>query len=143
MISNVFCDIKLLTQTAQIPKYADEFAIGADLYADEFTSIEPGRRKLISTGISIAPKSFGYIRVAPRSGLSLRGIDVAAGVVDISFRGEYKVVLVNNSQAVFDVQRGDRIAQLIFEHASQMVFEQKDELSTTQRGEGGFGSSGK
>ena len=140
------CDIKLLTATAQIPTYGDPYAVGADLYADnaEVIVIAPKARAVVSTGISIAPSEFGYCRIAPRSGLAVKkGIDVLAGVVDVSYRGEVLVCLVNHSDSSFEVSRGDRIAQLIFEKADQLKFTEVETLNTTARGSAGFGSTGR
>jgi dUTP pyrophosphatase len=140
------CKIKCLSTTAKVPTYGDPQAIGADLYSDQEISIGAGQRALVGTGIAIEAsdnyKYPGYFRVAPRSGLGVRGIDIGAGVVDISYRGEIKVVVINHREEPFVVYRGDRIAQLIFEHASQIHFVEALELSMTKRGEAGFGSTG-
>ena len=136
--------VKKLTETALLPKYAHDGDIGADLFSDDFTMIWPGERKVIKTGISLeVPDSFmGYVRIAPRSGLSSRGIDLSAGVVDKSYRGEIGVVVINNSKETFIVEKGHKIAQMIFEVATTARFEQVTELSDTERGDGGFGSTG-
>jgi dUTP pyrophosphatase len=84
------------------------------------------------------------MRVAPRSGLAVKyGIDVLAGVIDSTYRGEWKVVLHNTSNTTFSFAKGDRIAQAIPERISNDNFEFVDELTETVRGSGGFGSSGK
>lgn len=141
------CKVKKVSTTAKIPTYAEPGAIGADLYADEEAVIPPFSRQLIKTGIAIeaagSPMPPGYVRIAPRSGLSLKGIDVGAGVVDCSYRGEIKVVLINNSGGTFTVNRGDRIAQMIYELAVQMHFIEAISLGNTPRGTNGFGSTGK
>ena len=139
-----------LTPTARVPARATAGAVGYDLHSDADVDIEPGKRALVSTGVSLAfPASHGgacgmYARIAPRSGLAVRGIDVAAGVCDSDYRGEYKVVLVNNSAKTFAVRKGDRIAQLIFELVVAATFVQTtaDALADTARADGGFGSTG-
>lgn len=138
--------IKLLTDTAKIPSYAHEGDIGADVFSDEDVAISAGSRKLVSTGISLeasrSSSPFGYFRVAPRSGLSVKGIDIGAGVVDLSYRGEVKVLVINNSGFSYNVNKGDKIAQLIFETACEIDFSLSEELSHTQRSDSGFGSTG-
>lgn len=84
-----------------------------------------------------------YFRIAPRSGLAVKGIDVGAGVIDCDYRGPVKVLLINNSKSDFEVKKGDRIAQGIFERIVEVIFNQTDNLGETKRGEGGFGSTGK
>lgn len=140
------CLVKLLTDTAKVPQYAHEGDIGADIFADETTTIPVGERKLISTGFCLSKSSLivdGYFRVAPRSGLAVKGIDVGAGVVDFSYRGEVKVLLINNSKEVFMVKQGEtKIAQLIYEKAGCLQFEVVEELDSTERLANGFGSTG-
>lgn len=136
--------VKKLTETARLPQYAHEGDIGADVFSDTTVSIHPRSRAVVKTGISleIDPTFFGYARVAPRSGLASKGIDVSAGVVDKSYRGEIGVVLVNNTDRPFQVNPGDKIAQLIFEVAATAQFEQVGDLEATSRGDSGFGSTG-
>jgi len=131
----------LLNEFAKVPTKADPGAAGYDIYATESVEIEPGTRVLVSTGLSVSFDK-GYLRIAPRSGLSVRGIDVGAGVIDSSYRGEIKVLLINNSKDPYFVKRGDRIAQGIFEKCYSVEFEVVDNLDLTDRGSGGFGSSG-
>ena len=94
------------------------------------------------TGIKVKLPTSTYGRIAPRSGLSLKGIDVAAEVIDRDYRGEVRVVLVNNSHIPLKVNIGDRIAQLIVERIATVEVETVDSLESTQRGEGAFGSTG-
>lgn len=137
-------NIKRLTLDARIPTYADGGAAGADLYASEGVTIHPWCREMVSTGIAIElPASGVYARIAPRSGLAVRhGIDVLAGVVDPSYRGDVKVVLMNNGEHDVIIRKGDRIAQLILERYEIAEFVECDCLGDTERGDGGFGSSG-
>lgn len=135
--------VNLLHVSAKIPKKADIGAAGYDLYSVDDIAIEANERKLVSTGISVEIPRYYYLRVAPRSGLSVKGIDVGAGVIDSSYRGEVKVLLINNSDKVYFVQQGDRVAQLIMERCSNTnIIVSDEQLSATERGESGFGSTG-
>jgi dUTP pyrophosphatase len=136
-------EVKRLTPAATVPTKGSEEAAGFDLYASENSFILSGRRKIISTGISVKiPKGY-YGRMAPRSGLAAKnGIDVLAGVIDSDYRGELKVILYNTEYKTFQVHAGDRIAQLIIEKIAHPVIEEVNELDRTERGAGGFGSTG-
>jgi dUTP pyrophosphatase len=135
--------VNLLNVYAKTPKKADIGSAGYDLYSVDDIAIEAHERRLVSTGISVEIPRYYYLRVAPRSGLSVKGIDVGAGVIDSSYRGEVKVLLINNSDKVYFVQQGDRVAQLIMERCSNTNIVVSDEqLSATERGESGFGSTG-
>ena len=149
-----------LIDTAQVPFRANESDAGYDLFSTEYVTIEPFQRKLVATGISeeIPPGFYG--RIAPRSGLACKkGIDVMAGVIDSGYRGEVKVLLIsfnfegynlkpNAYEAMFgssnkiDIKPGDRIAQLIIEKCYDVDWQQMKTLKNSERGEGGFGSSG-
>jgi len=136
--------IKLESSTAQPPKRGSDGAAGFDLYSDdESVTIEPGARKMISVGFSIAVPRGCYARIAPRSSLAWKhGIDVGAGVVDSDYRGLVRVILFNLGDAVFTVKRGDRIAQMILEKIATPSLRVVDDLDDTSRGSGGFGSTG-
>ena len=142
------------------PFRANDSDAGYDLFSTEYATLEPFQRKLISTGINIEiPEGF-YGRVAPRSGLACKkGIDVMAGVIDSGYRGEIKVLLINLNfegynlqpnafEAMFgsanriEIKPGDRIAQLIIEKCHAVEWKTMETLEESQRGEGGFGSSG-
>ena len=117
---------------------------GFDLYATEEGSIAPGQRETVPVGISTSFSPEYYMRVAPRSGLAVKsGVNVLAGVIDSSYRGEWKVVLHNTSQVYYHYEIGDRIAQAIPEKISTEEFEFVDSLLATERGAGGFGSTGR
>lgn len=133
---------------AVLPKRADAGAAGYDLVSVEETWINPGERKIIDTGIIIECPVDCYARIAPRSGLAVKhGINVLAGVVDSSYRGTIRVVLHNtDKENGLEVAKGDRIAQLIFERVYTPDIEEVgsvDMLAGTERGTGGFGSTGK
>lgn len=125
-------------------KRGSEFSAGYDLLSSEDTIIEKNKRSLVKTGIRINNMPTNcYIRIAPRSGLACKGIDISAGVVDSDYRGEIKVLIVNNSNDDFIIKRSDRIAQIIFEQVIHPeIIKIKDIVSKTDRGEGGFGSTG-
>jgi dUTP pyrophosphatase len=107
--------------------------------------LEPGQRKLIPTGISIALPEGYEAQVRPRSGLAVKqGVTVlnSPGTIDADYRGEVQVILVNLGDAAFTVLRGMRIAQMIVAPYSRVVWQQTEQLSKTTRGAGGFGSTG-
>lgn len=136
--------IKLLHPDAKVPTRANATDAGLDLYALSGGIAVPGDRLRVSTGISMSiPKGY-YGRISPRSGLAWRnGIDVMAGTVDSSYRGEIQVVLINlETTEVFQVNPGDRIAQLVIQKVELWNPVVVDELDETERGENGFGSSG-
>ncbi len=129
------------------PFYASEFAAGADLKAsnDEQISVGPGEFATVPTGLRLSiPVGFeGQVR--PRSGLAFKhGVTVlnAPGTIDADYRGEVKVVLVNHGKKPFLVNRGDRIAQLIISEVVTADFERCADLDESNRGSGGFGSTG-
>ena len=138
--------IKKLHEEAKLPSRASDSDAGYDLYSlkDGAICCHDSRTALIKTGISVAiPKGY-YGRIAPRSGLALRdGIGVLGGVVDSGYRGEIGVILINSGSQDFDFYKGDRVAQLIIEKCHDIEWEECDNLDDSDRGEGGFGSTGK
>lgn len=136
--------VKKLNSTSKIPVRGSQFAAGLDLFANTANTISAGDQKIISTGISISLPEGVYGRVAPRSGITIKyRVDVKAGVIDRDYRGEVKVVMYNYSDVDFIINAGDKIAQLILEKYEADVVIIEGELSSTSRGEGGFGSTGK
>lgn len=135
---------KKLNDKAKIPVRAHMNDAGMDLCSIERLVILPQTRKIIRTGISLEIPEGYYGRVAPRSGLAAKnGIDVFAGVVDSSYRGEICVILFNSDKNnVFMINEGDRIAQLIIEKHYNFPVEEVSDLSDTTRGSDGFGSTG-
>jgi len=130
---------------AIIPTRADPGAAGFDLSACESQLIPAGSWTKVDTGIALECPQDCYARVAPRSGLAYKyGLDVLAGVVDSSYRGTIQVILVNHGKEDYKVNVGDRIAQLIFERIYVPYIEEESyaELTKTERGGGGFGSTG-
>jgi len=133
-----------LSEHARAPTRGSFVAAGYDLYAAEEMVIEPGKRACVKTDIQIEVPDGTYGRVAPRSGLAAKhGIDVGAGVVDKDYRGNVMVLLFNFGDAAFNVARGDRIAQLVLEKICMAELEELPTLDVTERGDGGFGSTGK
>ena len=143
-----------LTDGAFMPKKGSAMSAGYDIHSIVEEQIEPNSRCLIKTGVFLKdmPNNM-YIRIAPRSGLAVKSsIDVGAGVVDPDYRGEIRVLLINNGNETYSVKEHDRIAQLIFEkfepdtllecHMSNnsIMYEEAGDL---ERGEGGFGSTGR
>jgi dUTP pyrophosphatase len=134
---------KSLSPQAKMPSKGSPGSAGYDISSVEELIILPGQRRLVDTGFSMAFEGNMYARIAPRSGLAVKGIDVGAGVIDSDYRGVVKVLLINNSQNDFKVNVGDRIAQMVFESlAMNTYFQQVEELGQTVRGSGGFGSTG-
>jgi dUTP pyrophosphatase len=136
-------EVLRLCTHAKIPTRGSAGAAGYDLSSTENVCLYPGSRALISTGIAVKLPQGVYGRVAPRSGLAVKhGIHVGAGVVDSDYRGEIKVLLFNHSDTQFQVNIGDRIAQLICEKYEAPEVTIVTSLDETSRGEGGFGSTG-
>lgn len=142
--------VKRLTETARLPTKVHESDAGFDLYSDEDKIIPPMSRETIHTGIAIElpeiPESNKeiYVRIAPRSGLSVKsGIDIFAGVVDRGYSGEIIVCMFNSSKEEFKVDKGDKIAQMIPTLILKDNLVEVSELEDSKRGEKGFGSSGK
>ena len=125
------------------PTRGSDAAAGLDLYANGTLTIDPRQRALVPTGIKVKLPVGTYGRIAPRSGLSLKGIDVAAGVVDRDYTGELKVVLINNGLSTFTVNHGDCVAQLVLERIANADIELVTNIGDTARGTHGFGSTGK
>ena len=131
-----------------LPKYAKEGDAGADLVSNENITLPPrGGRALISTGIAIAiPEGYaGFVQ--PRSGLAFKhGVTClnTPGLIDSGYRGELKVLLINTDpDTPFEVVKGERIAQLVIQKVESVVFNEVDQLDDSDRGSGGFGSTGR
>ena len=136
--------VQLLNPEAKLPSKTNPTDAGFDLYSTVDADILPGRRKLLPTGVSMAIPSGYYGRIADRSGNAFSlGLHVLAGVIDETFRGEIKVLLVNLSDVPVEIKRGHRIAQIIITAISNLPLTQVQELDSTDRGASGFGSSGR
>lgn len=137
--------VALINEAAVMPVRGSSGAAGYDLVASQVKVIEPGEWGAIDTGVVLEFPSNVYARIAPRSGLAFKkGIQVGAGVVDSDYRDSIKVILFNHGKEAFHVGLGDRIAQVIFEKIELPTLEETsyEELTSTQRGLGGFGSTG-
>jgi dUTP pyrophosphatase len=133
-----------------LPAYQSAHAAGLDLLAaipeDSPLILSPGQRALVPTGLTIALPSGYEAQVRPRSGLaSKHGVTVlnAPGTVDADYRGEIAVLLINHGEAPFPIRRGERIAQMVIAPVVHVELVPAVELSTTKRGGGGFGSTGR
>ncbi len=119
---------------------------GADLRAAEPISLKPGERGLVGTGLALAiPEGYaGFVQ--PRSGMAIKrglGLLNSPGLIDAGYRGELKIIVINlDPYELLEIERGDRIAQLVILKVPDVIYEEVDELSSTERGGGGFGSTG-
>ncbi|WP_332019128.1 dUTP diphosphatase [Kaistella sp.] len=141
--------IKIINRSKHaLPKYQTALSAGMDLYAnlDELVTVKPLERKLIPTGLLMELPQGYEAQVRPRSGLAIKnGITVlnTPGTIDADYRGEIGVILVNLSAESFTVNDGDRIAQMVIAKHETAMWDEVDELSETDRGAGGFGSTSK
>lgn len=129
-----------------LPSYASDGAAGLDVVAAEALTLAPGARHAVATGFAFAIPEGYEVQVRPRSGLALKhGITClnTPGTVDSDYRGEVKVILANLGSEPFEVRRGERIAQLVPAPVLRAAFREVDELDSTGRGSGGFGSTGR
>ena len=134
--------VKKLSADARVPTKGSAKAAGHDQYASEGTEIPAGEQVMVETGIAIQLPHNTYGRIAPRSGLAVKHrLATNAGVIDSDYRGEVKVVLVNQGNQPYQVEQGDRIAQLIIEKINNKELQEVAELDDTIRGNQEFGSS--
>ena len=137
--------VKKITNDAKIPKIEHEGDAGFDIYSNEETTILPMERKLIGTGISISvPKGF-EAQVRPKSGLAINhGLTLlnTPGTIDAGYRGEVKVILMNLRKKEYKIEKGKKIAQVVFNKIEEPELIEVDELDESKRGENGFGSTG-
>lgn len=147
MTENITLNVLKKTDDAMIPIYGSKYAVGMDIFSNTNDIISPGKRKLISTGISVSWSGLDeenyYLRVAPRSGLSVKNnIDIGAGVIDYDYRGIIYVCMINNGTNDFEVSKNMKIAQLILEKCNRPIIKEVSDLDNTERGHNGFGSTG-
>ncbi len=131
-----------------LPKYQTVLSAGMDLHAniDQPIAIQPGQREIISTGLFLELPEGYEAQIRPRSGLAFKhGVTVlnSPGTIDADYRGEIKVLLINHGQAAFEINDGERIAQMVIAEYTSIQWEETTQLNDTERGEGGYGSSGK
>lgn len=139
--------VKITGDEEFIPVYSSLFAAGADLKAsiEETIIIKPGERAMVDTGLQMEIPVGYEAQVRPRSGLAAKkGVTVlnTPGTIDSDYRGPVKVILINLGQEDFEINRGDRIAQMIFAPVTTADFTIEADLTTSERGSGGFGSTG-
>ena len=130
----------------ELPAYQTQHAAGLDLRADEDFVLQPGERRAVPTGLALELPEGYEGQVRPRSGLAARhgiGMVNAPGTIDADYRGEVHVILVNHGQEPFAAKRGERIAQLVVAPVARVEVIEVDALSDSDRGAGGFGSTGK
>ncbi|MCK4635933.1 MAG: dUTP diphosphatase [Candidatus Moranbacteria bacterium] len=128
---------------AKIPKYTIEGDAGLELYSLQDVSLFPDERKIVKTGISMKiPKSYVGL-IWDKSGIAVKGgIKTMGGVIDSNYRGEVGVILKNLSDDIYEIKKGDKIAQMLIQKVECSIIEEVDELDETERGDGGFGSTG-
>ena len=129
-----------------LPRYATDYAAGLDNTSAEDLTLHPGERHAVATGFAIEIPHGYEVQVRPRSGLAIKhGITClnTPGTIDSDYRGEIKVILINLGQEPFEIRRGERIAQMIPAPVLRADFVEAHELSETERGSGGFGSTGR
>ena len=141
--------VNIINKSAnELPGYQTEHSAGMDLRANlaETITLLPGQRKLIPTGLFIELPEGYEAQIRPRSGLALKhGITVlnSPGTVDADYRGEIMVLLINLSDVPFEIENGERVAQMIVSPYQQVLWQAVDALTETRRGAGGYGSTGK
>lgn len=148
MISVKIKRIDVKAPLIPLPSYESAHAAGMDIRAAVQTAIaiEPGQRKLVPTGIAIELPDGFEAQIRPRSGLAVKkGLSMLnnPGTIDADYRGEIKVILVNHGEDVIQIERGDRIAQMVFAPVIRAEITEVENLSPSERGTGGFGSTGK
>jgi dUTP pyrophosphatase len=136
--------IQKIKDNAVVPSYAHKGDAGVDLYSTEDYVLRPGNKILVSTGIKIA-LPIGYeAQVRPKSGLALKhGLSIVntPGTIDAGYRGEVGVIVINHGQDEYKIEKGNKIAQMVFNKIEEVNFEESGDLDDTSRGEGGFGST--
>lgn len=146
MCWTLYLSLQKLDKELPTPRRAHPGDAGLDLYARYPAVLAPGERAAVATGVAVAipPGSVGL--VTPRSGLAARngvGVVNSPGLIDAGYRGEIRVVLINHGRELFEIARGDRIAQLLVVPCSAPEVELVEQLDETERGPDGFGSSGR
>jgi len=134
--------IKKLDKGAKVPSFANDSDAGMDIYSIEDITILPNHRTLVRTGLAMEfPKGYAAL-VWDKGGIAKNGITTLAGVGDAGYRGEYKIVLYNLSSKPYKIKKGQKIAQILIQKIIQPEIELIKEMSDSQRGSSGFGSSG-
>ena len=137
--------IKKINSDAIIPRYANPGDAGMDLFSISEHLLRPGERCLVSTGLSFEIPEGYEVQIRPRSGLALKkGISIvnSPGTVDSGYRGEIGIIIINHGQENFEIKKGDKIAQAVINKFEVGEIEEVDELNESERGAGGYGSTG-
>ena len=137
--------IQRIDKNAKLPSYAHAGDAGMDVYSNEDYKLMPGERKLFSTGIKIAVPNDYECQTRPKSGLAIKhGISIvnSPGTIDSGYRGEVGIILINQGKEPYHVEKGSKIAQLVFNKVETAELEEVEALDETSRNEGGFGSTG-
>ncbi len=138
--------VKKIKDNAVTPHYEHDGDAGMDLYAVEDFTLRPGQRELIPTGFQVEVPNGYEMQIRPKSGLALKhGITVlnTPGTVDSCYRGEVGVIMLNASDRDYEVKVGEKVAQAVIAKVEKAVIEEVEDLTQTQRGSGGFGSTGR
>lgn len=135
-------NIKLLHPNATTPYKIDCESAGFDVVSPSFLTVPPYQRRLLGLGFALEFSKALVCKIEGRSSLALLGIDIGAGVIDSSYRGELKILLINHSNTNLNVSPGTRVGQLVFYRIPSPTFVSTNSLGTTNRGTAGFGSSG-
>ena len=135
--------VKKIADNAKLPTKDNPTDAGIDIYTNEPYTLAPGERHLFATGISAAFPAGMVALLWDRSGLGSKGIHRLAGVIDSEYRGEWKVALVNLSAEPYEIKAGDKIIQCLLQKFEPVTITEVNELTDTQRGDAGFGSSGR
>mgnify|MGYP000909919687 CR=1 FL=1 len=130
---------------AELPFYATDGSSGMDIRANADADIHPNEVVVVPTGLLVAIPENYELQIRPRSGLAIKGITVlnTPGTIDSDYRGEIKIIMINFGKNPFHIQKGDRIAQAVLQYVPRVEWISVDSLDDTERGSGGFGSTGK
>lgn len=138
--------VKIVSRSGLLPAYETSGSAGMDIRSEESLVIQPGDRALVSTGLYIELPEGYEAQIRARSGFAVRngiGLVNGIGTIDSDYRGEIKVCLINWGKEPFEIQKGDRIAQMVVSRYERMVWDAVEDLEDSGRGSGGFGSSGR
>ena len=138
-----YMKIVKMSEKATIPSKGTPTAAGFDLYSAKTITIWPKTREVVPTDLKIELPRNSYGQIAPRSGLALKGLDIGAGVIDQDYRGNLKILLINNGTTSYEVREGERVAQLLVKPILNPTIKTMEELTESTRGDRGFGSTGK
>lgn len=135
--------VKKLDKQAKTPAYAHQGDAGLDIFAQEEFTLKPGERYLFSTGLQLALPEGTVGLIWDKSGLAVKqGLKVMAGVIDATYRGELKILIINLGEQEYKVEKHSKIAQMLVQKVENVQIQEVDDLADTSRGQGAFGSTG-